>query len=157
MWRQKFQEYPTAPKKTRHILRICILTGADAQNRCGQLDRFCAKSHMAVNCGKGDYPIAIQQICALFQQAATREVYMPQEPEQHRPNPKETRKLLAHLIKAREQYSIFLREVATGQRQPDSAEKALLKMQCDETLGAWRAVHEAWRRDSSHGRTSLLI
>jgi hypothetical protein len=56
---------------------------------------------------------------------------------------------LAHLIAAREQYSIYLRSVATGQRQPDTAEKARLKALCDETLGAWRAAHEAWRLDSS--------
>ena len=69
---------------------------------------------------------------------------MKKDPQQ-RPSSSDTRLLLAHLIAAREQYSIFLREVATGQRQPDTAEKELLKMQCDETLYAWRAAHEAWR------------
>lgn len=68
---------------------------------------------------------------------------------QHRPSSRDTRQLLAHLIEARQQYSIFLREVANGQRQPDVAEKALLKMECDATLIAWRAAHEAWRLDSS--------
>ncbi len=67
----------------------------------------------------------------------------------HRPNSRDTRQLLAHLIEARERYSIFLREVATGQRPPDTTEKALLKKKCDETLYAWRAAHEAWRLDSS--------
>ena len=81
-------------------------------------------------------------------QVATREVHMAKHPQQ-RPSSSDTRQLLAHLIAAREQYSIFLREVATGQRQPDTAEKELLKMQCDETLYAWRAAHEAWRLASS--------
>lgn len=69
---------------------------------------------------------------------------MAKHPQQ-RPTSSDTRQLLAHLIAAREQYSIFLREVATGQRQPDIAVKEILKMQCDETLYAWRAAHEAWR------------
>jgi len=73
---------------------------------------------------------------------------MAKHPQQ-RPSTSDTRQLLAHLIAAREQYSIFLREVATGQRQPDTAEKELLKMQCDETLYAWRAAHEAWRLASA--------
>lgn len=81
-------------------------------------------------------------------QISTREVHMARHPQQ-RPSSSDTRQLLAHLIAAREQYSIFLREVATGQRQPDTAEKELLKMQCDETLYAWRAAHEAWRLASA--------
>lgn len=80
---------------------------------------------------------------------------MPKQP-QHRPSTRDTRQLLAHLIAAREQYSIYLREVATGQRQPDNAEKELLKMQCEETLYAWRAAHEAWRLDSSPTFPHLL-
>lgn len=73
---------------------------------------------------------------------------MPKHPH-HRPSSNDTRQLLAYVIAAREQYSIYLRGVITGQRQPDSAEKTLLKTQCDETLFAWRAAHEAWRLDSS--------
>lgn len=60
----------------------------------------------------------------------------------------DTRQLLTHLIEAREQYSVYLREVANGQRQPDPTEKEHLKTRCDATLGAWRAAHEAWRLDS---------
>lgn len=66
-----------------------------------------------------------------------------------RPSSSDTRQLLAHLIEARQQYSIFLREVANGERPPDTVEKALLKQHCDETVGAWREAHEAWRLDSS--------
>ena len=70
--------------------------------------------------------------------------------DSHHPlSTKDIRQLLTHLIEAREQYSIFLREVATGQRQPDTAEKTLLKTKCDETVCAWRAAHEAWRLDAS--------
>lgn len=61
----------------------------------------------------------------------------------------DTRKLLTDLIAAREEYSSYLRAVATGERQPDLAAKELLKMQCDETLYAWRAAHEAWQQASS--------
>jgi len=68
---------------------------------------------------------------------------------QHRPGSSDTRQLLDHLIAAREQYSIYLRSVASGQRQPDTAEKVRLKTKCDETLYAWRAAHEAWRLASS--------
>jgi hypothetical protein len=67
----------------------------------------------------------------------------------HRPSTNDTRQLLTHLIEAREQYSIYLRDVATGQRPPDTTEKVLLKTRCDETVDAWRVAHEAWRLDSS--------
>lgn len=65
------------------------------------------------------------------------------------PSSMDTQQLLAELIEARERYSFFLREVATGQRQPDTSEKALLKVRCDETQGAWRAAHEAWLHASA--------
>lgn len=74
---------------------------------------------------------------------------------QQRLSSSDTRQLLAHLIEAREQYSIYLRSVATGLRQPDSDEKAYLKSQCDETLTAWRMAHETWRLNSSPTFTSL--
>lgn len=64
-----------------------------------------------------------------------------------RPNSRETRRLLSLLIDARQAYAEYLRGVASGQRQIDNAEKALLKLQCDETLIAWRAAHEAWQVD----------
>lgn len=67
----------------------------------------------------------------------------------NRPSTNDTRQLLTHLIEAREQYSIYLRDVATGKRPPDTVEKVFLKTRCDETVGAWRAAHEAWRLDSS--------
>lgn len=73
---------------------------------------------------------------------------MPKHPH-HRLSSFDTRQLLTQLIAAREQYSIYLRGVATGERHPDIAEKELLKMQCDETLYAWRAAHDAWRKASS--------
>jgi hypothetical protein len=57
----------------------------------------------------------------------------------------DTRQLMACMIEAREKYSIYLREVATGQRQPDSTEQELLKKKCDETVCAWREAHEACR------------
>lgn len=57
----------------------------------------------------------------------------------------DTRQLMAYLIEAREQYSIYLRGVATGQRQPDTAEQELLKKKCDDTVCAWRAGHEVCR------------
>lgn len=73
---------------------------------------------------------------------------MPKNPQQ-RLSLTDTRQLLARLVAAREQYSTYLREVATGKRQADLGEKELLKMQCDETLYAWRAAHEAWRKASA--------
>lgn len=57
----------------------------------------------------------------------------------------DTRQLMVHLIVAREQYSIYLRGVATGQRQPDPTEQEILKKKCDETVSAWHAGHEANR------------
>ena len=57
----------------------------------------------------------------------------------------DTKQLMAYLVEAREQYSTYLRGVATGQRQPDSTEQELLKKKCDETVCAWRAGHEASR------------
>ena len=125
--------------------------GANAQVRCDQLDGFSAKTHVAVKRKKDENMPTIERtelIWRIMVQIATREVHMAKHP-QHRPSTRDTRQLLAHLIEAREQYSIYLREVATGQRQPDNAEKSLLKAKCDETLGAWRAAHEAWRLDSS--------
>lgn len=58
----------------------------------------------------------------------------------------DTRQLMAGMIEARENYSIYLRGVASGQRQPDAAEQELLKKRCDETVCAWRQGHEACRR-----------
>ena len=78
---------------------------------------------------------------------------MPNDPFQ-RQNSIDTRQLMAHLIEAREQYSNYLRGVATGQRQPDSAEQMLLKTKCDETVCAWRAGHEACRFKKSSERQS---
>lgn len=115
------------------------------------MDGFSAKTHVAEIHLVDENEPTIEQtelIRDAIVQVATREAHMPKHPH-HRPSSRDTRQLLAHLITAREQYSIFLREVATGQRQPDTAEKALLKAQCDETLDAWRAAHEAWRLDSS--------
>jgi hypothetical protein len=57
----------------------------------------------------------------------------------------DTRQLMACMIEAREKYSIYLRGVATGKRQPDSAEQELLKKKCDEAVCAWRERHEACR------------
>lgn len=57
----------------------------------------------------------------------------------------DTRQLMAYLIEAREQYSIYLRGVATGQRQPDYMEQEILKKKCDETVCAWREGHDAYR------------
>lgn len=96
-----------------------------------------------------DEPIVVEQselIWHIILQIATREVHMSRHPH-HRPSTSDTRQLLAHLIAARQQYSIFLREVANGERPPDITEKTLLKKACDETLSAWQAVHEAWRLD----------
>lgn len=73
---------------------------------------------------------------------------MPRD-SHHRPNSRDSRQLLAHLIEARQQYSLFLSGVAQGQRPPDSAEKIQLKTNCDKALDAWRAAHEAWRLDAS--------
>jgi len=67
-----------------------------------------------------------------------------------RPSSLDTRQLLDSMIEAREQYSIYLRSVATGQRPPDTDEKELLKSQCDETLIAWKAAHESWKLKSFH-------
>ncbi len=55
----------------------------------------------------------------------------------------DTRQLMACMLEAREKYSSYLREVASGQRQPDSTEQELLKKKCDEAVCAWREGHEA--------------
>ena len=78
---------------------------------------------------------------------------MPNDPFQ-RQNSIDTRQLMTQLIEAREQYSNYLRGVATGQRQPDFVERALLKTKCDETVCAWRAGHEACRSEKSPERQS---
>jgi hypothetical protein len=125
--------------------------GADAQERYDQLDGFSAKTHVAGKRWKDENQPTIERTELIWRtivQITTREVHMQKHP-QHRPSTRDTRQLLAHLIAAREQYSIYLRGVATGQRQPNTTEMVRLKAQCDETLNAWRAAHEAWRLDSS--------
>lgn len=59
----------------------------------------------------------------------------------------DTRQLMACMMEAREKYSSYLREVASGQRQPDSREQELLKKKCGEAVCAWREGHEASRRE----------
>jgi hypothetical protein len=75
----------------------------------------------------------------------------PMTNESARPDPCQSRQLLAEAISARQEYADYLWAVAAGHRTSDPETRERLKARCEETFQSWSKAQNSW-----FGRTDTV-